>query len=42
MHGGCIGAALDLGLSCDIRYCTKDVSFSIKEVDIGLCADIGT
>jgi delta(3,5)-delta(2,4)-dienoyl-CoA isomerase len=28
--------------SCDIRYCTKNARFSVKEVDIGLCPDIGT
>ena len=28
--------------ACDIRYCSKDAWFSIKEVDIGLAADIGT
>ena len=29
--------------SCaDIRICTKDVKLAVKEVDIGLAADIGT
>mmetsp|Transcript_19750 Transcript_19750/g.30471 ORF Transcript_19750/g.30471 Transcript_19750/m.30471 type:complete len:141 (+) Transcript_19750:241-663(+) len=42
MHGFVIGAGVDLSSACDIRMCTKDTKFSIKEVDIGLCADIGT
>lgn len=28
--------------ACDIRYCSKDAWFSVKEVDVGLAADIGT
>ncbi len=28
--------------ACDIRYASKDARFSIKEVDVGLAADIGT
>lgn len=42
IHGFCIGGGLDLITACDIRYCTKDSWFSIKEVDMGLAADIGT
>lgn len=28
--------------SADIRYCTSDAWFQIKEVDLGLAADVGT
>ena len=28
--------------ACDIRFCSQDASFSVKEVDIGLAADVGT
>lgn len=42
IHGFAIGAGIDLSSACDIRLATKDVKFSIKEVDIGLAADIGT
>jgi delta(3,5)-delta(2,4)-dienoyl-CoA isomerase len=28
--------------ACDIRLCSKDTKFTIKEVDIGICADLGT
>ncbi|CAF3793972.1 unnamed protein product [Rotaria socialis] len=42
IHGYCIGAGVDLSACCDIRYSARDTIFSIKEVDIGLAADIGT
>jgi delta(3,5)-delta(2,4)-dienoyl-CoA isomerase len=33
---------LNIVTACDIRYCSKDAWFCVKEVDIGLAADIGT
>ncbi len=42
MHGISIGLAIDLSCCADIRICSKDTKFSVKEVDIGLAADIGT
>ncbi|GAB1609641.1 delta(3,5)-Delta(2,4)-dienoyl-CoA isomerase, mitochondrial-like isoform X1 [Argonauta hians] len=42
VHGPCIGFGIDIISACDMRYCTKDASFSVKEVDIGLAADVGT
>lgn len=42
IHGGCIGGGVDLVSACDIRYCTQDAFFQIKEVDMGLAADVGT
>ena len=42
MSGYVIGAGVDLASACDIRVCSKDALFSIKEVDIGMCADLGT
>ena len=42
VHGFCIGAGVDLITACDIRICAQDTKFSIKEVDVGLAADIGT
>ena len=41
MHGACIGGAIDLITACDIRLCSSDSKFSIKEVDIGIAADLG-
>eukprot|EP00347_Sterkiella_histriomuscorum_P006371 403353016 len=42
MSGFVIGAGTDICTACDIRICSKDAKFSIKEVDIGICADLGT
>ncbi|KAI8082759.1 ClpP/crotonase-like domain-containing protein [Halteromyces radiatus] len=42
VHNGCYGAGVDLITACDIRYCTKDALFCVKEVDVGLAADVGT
>ena len=41
-HGAVIGGAIDLCCAADIRMCTKDAWFCIKEVDIALAADVGT
>lgn len=42
IHGACIGGALDLVTCCDMRYVASDAAFSIKEIDIGMIADVGT
>ncbi|XP_012291426.2 delta(3,5)-Delta(2,4)-dienoyl-CoA isomerase, mitochondrial isoform X2 [Aotus nancymaae] len=42
VHGGCIGGGVDLVTACDIRYCAQDAFFQVKEVDMGLAADVGT
>ncbi|XP_036412191.1 delta(3,5)-Delta(2,4)-dienoyl-CoA isomerase, mitochondrial-like [Colossoma macropomum] len=42
VHGACVGAGMDLITACDIRLCTQDAWFQVKEVDIGLAADVGT
>ncbi|XP_040437534.1 delta(3,5)-Delta(2,4)-dienoyl-CoA isomerase, mitochondrial, partial [Falco naumanni] len=42
VHGACVGAGVDLISACDIRYCSQDAWFQVKEVDIGLAADVGT
>ncbi|XP_068106717.1 delta(3,5)-Delta(2,4)-dienoyl-CoA isomerase, mitochondrial isoform X2 [Hyperolius riggenbachi] len=42
IHNGCIGGGVDLISACDIRYCSQDAWFQVKEVDIGLAADVGT
>jgi len=42
VHGPCIGGGVDVVTACDIRYCTKDAFFSVKEVDVGLAADLGS
>ncbi|CAG8775540.1 6141_t:CDS:10, partial [Gigaspora rosea] len=42
VHNACIGAGVDLITACDIRYCSQDAYFCVKEIDFGLAADIGT
>ena len=42
VSGFCLGMGIDIITACDIRLCTQDSKFSIKEVDIGICADLGT
>jgi enoyl-CoA hydratase len=42
IQGYCIGGAIDLISACDMRYAAEDAQFSIKEVDIGMAADVGT
>uniref|UniRef100_A0A914V4S2 Delta(3,5)-Delta(2,4)-dienoyl-CoA isomerase, mitochondrial n=1 Tax=Plectus sambesii TaxID=2011161 RepID=A0A914V4S2_9BILA len=41
VHGYCIGAGINVISACDIRYSSSDATFSIKEVDIGIAADVG-
>mgnify|MGYP001408009647 FL=1 len=42
IHGGCIGGGIDLITCADMRYCSADARFTIKEIDIGMTADVGT
>ena len=42
IHGSCVGGGVDMVSCCDMRYCSADASFSIKEIDIGMTADVGT
>ncbi len=41
IHGYCIGAGLDLATACDIRICSEDAIFSLREVAVGFVADVG-
>jgi delta(3,5)-delta(2,4)-dienoyl-CoA isomerase len=38
----CVGAGVYLITTTDIRMCTMDAWFCVKEVDMGLAADVGT
>ena len=42
IHKACIGGGVDLTCCCDMRYATEDAYFSIREIDIGMTADVGT
>lgn len=41
VHGKCIGGGFDMIAACDIRICTEDAIFCLKEANIGLVADMG-
>lgn len=42
IHGYCLGAGMDLITACDLRLCSGDATFSIRETRMGLVADVGT
>ena len=42
IHGACVGGGVDLVTAADMRYCTADARFIVKEIDLGLVADVGT
>src|SRR5690606_33605743 len=42
IQGYCLGGAIDLVSACDMRYASRDAKFSIKEIDMGMAADVGT
>ncbi|MDX1908048.1 MAG: crotonase/enoyl-CoA hydratase family protein [Bacteroidia bacterium] len=42
IHGGCIGGGIDIVSACDMRYATDDAYFTVKEIDMGMVADLGT
>lgn len=42
VHGACVGGAIDLVTACDMRYASENAYFNVKEVDLGLAADVGT
>lgn len=41
IHGYCIGAGLDMATACDIRICSRDAIFSLREAAVGFVADVG-
>jgi len=42
VHGACVGGGIDLITCADMRYASADAYFTIKEIDIGMTADVGT
>ncbi|MEA3041170.1 MAG: enoyl-CoA hydratase [Sphingomonadales bacterium] len=42
VHGGCIGAGVDLVSACDLRLASAGAFFQIAEVDVAITADLGT
>ena len=42
IHGACVGGGIDLITCADMRYASADAFFTIKEIDLGMTADVGT
>jgi enoyl-CoA hydratase len=42
VHGHCIGAGVDITSACDVRLCSADAKFSVREVKLAIVADVGT
>ncbi|MFI7586775.1 crotonase/enoyl-CoA hydratase family protein [Spongisporangium articulatum] len=42
VQGWCIGGGVDLIAACDVRYAGADAQFSVREVRVGMVADIGS
>lgn len=41
IHGHCVGGGLGFATGCDIRLCTRDAIFSLRESAVGITADSG-
>ncbi len=42
INGWCVGGGLDLIAACDIRLCSADARFSVREVKVAIVADLGS
>jgi enoyl-CoA hydratase len=42
VHGACIGGGIDLITACDVRLCSADAVFSVRETRMAMVADVGT
>lgn len=42
VQGACIGGGIDLISACDIRLCSADAVFSVRETRMAMVADVGT
>lgn len=42
INGYCIGGALDFVAACDLRFCSEDAVFSLRETKLGIVADMGS
>jgi enoyl-CoA hydratase len=40
--GWCIGGGVDLATACDVRLCSADARFSVREVKLAMVADVGS
>jgi enoyl-CoA hydratase len=42
VHGACVGGGIDLICCADMRYAAAGAHFVVKEIDLGMVADVGT
>lgn len=42
IEGWCVGGGVDLAAACDIRLCTADATFSVREAKMAIVADLGS
>lgn len=42
INGICFGLGVDLACACDIRIASDTAKFSVREIKIGICADLGS
>ena len=42
IHGWCIGGGVDLVSACDVRLCSADAKFSVRETKMAMVADLGS
>ena len=42
VHAACVGGGIDIIAACDLRYASAKAWFCVKEIDVGLVADVGT
>jgi len=42
VHGWCIGGGVDLVSACDLRICSADARFSVRETKVAMVADLGS
>lgn len=40
--GWCVGGGVDSATACDVRLCSADARFSVREVKLAMVADVGT
>ncbi|MEO9383106.1 crotonase/enoyl-CoA hydratase family protein [Chromobacterium phragmitis] len=42
VHGACLGGGLDIALAADFRFAAEGAVFGVREVDLGMVADVGS
>lgn len=42
IHGWCLGGGVDLATAADLRWCSEDATFGVRETRLAMVADVGT